>query len=790
MIRRTYNISGFDCANCAAKTENYLKKQEELESVTLDFAGDKLHIVFKDKEWSVEQILAKIKEVETDPIEISLVGEKKQYVYSIKGFDCANCAKKTEAYLNKHPKIEEAILDFAGDKLFLRFTDSPLSEKEILDIIKEVETDPIELHALENKKEKKRKIFTKDLWILLFRVIFVTAIMVVSHTLLAGHQYFWIVFALYILGIGVILYDITWKVIKHIIHKENPIDEYLLITIAAVGAFLVASLNQNSHEFMDSIMVAALFQLGKVIEGIATNKSKEAISSALDLRVETANLIVNGEVKAVSPESLKIGDLVLVATGELIPVDGVVKEGEGLVDTSSLTGEFVPVLVRDKSEVYSGCLLKSGTITIKVSREYKDSAVSKINELIANSGAKKSKADEFVTKFARWYTPIVFVSAILVGLIGGLISREWSTWAILGLKMLVVACPCAIVISVPMAYFSAVGLASKNGIVVKGTNYLDQLVEMKKLITDKTGTLTKGEFSIVKINATKDEEELLRCLYAAEYLSSHPIARAIVNDKEYDLAYQTSDFLEVAGHGVSIIYKGKKVLAGSAKLLKDEGIIFDEAKENGSVVYCAYDNEYLGYVVLSDEIKEDSKEMVELLKKEGVEVILLTGDKEENAKALAESLGIEKYHSELLPEEKTTYLEKELSNKYKTGFVGDGINDAASIKGADIGFAMGGIGSDAAVESADIVIMTDHPSKIYDSVKIAKIARHTSIFNIVAALSIKISIEIIAFVTNLFGHPEFIPMWLAVLADTGLTVLLVINSLLVLYRKIKHKVVK
>ena len=790
MIKRIYEIKGFDCANCAAKVEKYLNKQEELDEVTLDFAGDRLHITYKDKEWTVEELLAKIKEVESDPITVKLLNQSsKSKVYTIKGFDCANCAKKTENYLNKHPKIEKAVLDFAGDKLHLTFAEEVLTTEEILKIIKEVESDPIILSEDKPKKEK-RKIFTKDLLFLLLRVIFVTIIMVVSHIALSDPQYFWYVFAMYIVGIIVIIYDITWKVIKHIIAKENPIDEYLLITIASVGAFLVATFNHNSHEFMDSVMVAALFQLGKVIEGIATNKSKEAISSALDLRVEVANLLVNGEVKQVSPESLNVGDLVLVSTGDLIPVDAVVVSGDGLVDTSSLTGEFVPVEAKEKTEVYSGCLVKSGTLTLQVSKKYKDSAVSKINELISNSGAKKSKADEFVTKFARWYTPTVFIVSILVGLIGGLISTEYSTWAILGLKMLVVACPCAIVISVPMAYFSAVGLASKNGIVVKGTNYLDQLVEMKKLITDKTGTLTKGEFSIVKINSEVNEEELLEYLYAAEYLSNHPIGKAICHYQEHDLAYQTSDFLEIPGHGVSIKYKNKKVVAGSSKLLKDNGIDTPKVDEHGTIVHCAVDNKYLGYVVLSDEIKEDSKEMVDLLKREGVEVILLTGDKEENAKALANTLGIDRYHAELLPNQKTAYLEKELSKDYKTGFVGDGINDAASIKGADIGIAMGAIGSDIAVESADVVIMTDHPSKIYDVVKIAKIARHTSIFNIVAALVIKLSIELAAIITNLLGRPEIIPMWLAVLADTGLTVLLVINSLLVLYRKVKHKVVK
>lgn len=790
MIRRVYVIKGFDCANCASKTENYLNKREEIESAVIDFAADRLHVVYKNKELSVEQLLGIIAEVETDPIELSLVGQNSEKVYSIVGFDCANCAKKTENHLNKDENIESAVIDFATDRLHIVYKNKPYSIKELKKIIQEVETDEITISEIGQKKEK-RKIFTKDLWILLARIIFAVAIMVVSHVFLKEDKYFWLVFALYVLGVIVICYDVTWKVIKHIIHKENPIDEYLLITIAAVGALLVATLNHNSHEFMDSLMVVSLFQLGKVIEGIAANKSKEAISAAVDLRVDNANLIVDGTIEVVPSESLKANDIILVPTGELIPVDGVVIEGDAMVDTSSLTGEFVPVSAKEGAQVYSGCLVKSGSIKIKVTKEYKDSTVAKIIELISNSGAKKSKADEFVTKFARWYTPTIFVVSLLVGIIGGAISLDWSTWAILGLKMLVVACPCAIVISVPMAYFSAVGLASKHGIVVKGTNYLDELVNMHKLITDKTGTLTQGEFTIVKRFAMTDEQELMDALCAAEFLSNHPIAKAICKDKNLEnMPLLTANFTEIAGYGVSIMYKNELVLAGNARLLKDKGFVFDESNDSGTVVYVSKGEKYLGYVMLDDVIKEDSKEMVDLLKSENIEVILLTGDRKENAEALCQKLGIDHFKSGLLPEEKTLYLEKELSKDYRVGFVGDGINDAASIKGADIGIAMGGIGSDAAVDSADIVIMTDSPSKVYDAVKIAKTARRTSIFNIVTALTIKISIELIAIITNLLGRPEIIPMWLAVLADTGLTVLLVINSLLILYRKMKRKVVK
>ena len=786
MIRRSYEIKGFDCANCAAKTERHLNKNEAIESAVIDFAGDRLHVVYKTKELSIEEILECIKEVETDEISLTLLGEKKPKIYRIHGFDCANCATKAERHLNKHEAIESCTLDFAGDRLHVTYKSAPLTEEQLKEIIREVETDEIELTEI-SKKATKKSLFTKNMWWLLVRVVIATAIMLVSHFAF-GEENFWVVFALYIAGILIITYDVFWKVINHIIHLENPIDESLLISLSAVGAFLVAAITKNTHAFMDSLMVVTLYQIGKVIEGIATNKSKQAISAAVDLRVELAHKLVDGAVKDVAPEDLALGDLVIVTAGELIPIDGVVIEGEALVDTSSLTGEFVPVAASKNMEVYSGCLIKSGTLTLKVNKEYKDSTVNKIAELISNSGAKKSKADEFVTKFARWYTPIVFVISLLTGVIGGAITSNWKDWAILGLKMMVVACPCAIVISVPMAYFSAVGLASKNGIVVKGTNYLDKLVELRKLVTDKTGTLTEGEFKVTKVSAVKDEKELLEALYAAEYLSTHPIGRAICKDVDVDeIAKKCKNFQELAGLGVSVNYGGEIIFAGSEKLLTNKKVVFTPVEEEGSIVYVAKDGEYLGYVVLSDVVKSDALEMVSGLSKLGVETILLTGDKEKNAKALCENLGINRYHAELLPEDKTNYLEKELSKDYATGFLGDGINDAASIKGADIGLAMGGIGSDAAVDSADVVIMTDHPSKVVDAIKIAKIARHTSIFNIVVALTIKLSIELVAVITNLVGRPEVIPMWLAVLADTGMTVLLVINSLLVLYRRIKKK---
>jgi Cd2+/Zn2+-exporting ATPase len=704
--------------------------------------------------------------------------------YHITGFDCAHCALKSEKHLNKHPAINNAVIDFAKDKLFIEYKDKELTIDEILKSIAEVESDPIEI--VDATKEKKRyKIFNKDFWYTLARVLIgVTIILVCSIAL--THEQFYIQLGLYAFGIVLLTYDVTWKVILHIVHKENPIDESLLITLCTVGAFIVAIIAHEPHFFMEALMVVTLYQVGKIIEGIATNKSKEAVARAVNLRIEHAAKLVNGEIQEVSPEMLDVNDMIVVTAGEYIPVDAVVISGDGQVDTSSLTGEFVPVSAKEGMELYSGYLLKEGTLNLKVIRTYQNSAVSKIIDLISNSGAKKSKADEFVSRFAKWYTPIVFIASLLVAIIGGAVTNNWKDWVILGLKMMVVACPCAIVISVPLAYFAALGLASKNGIVFKGTNYIDELNRMEKLVTDKTGTLTKGVFEISKIVPIGVEQDfLLDVMSSVESLSNHPIGKTIAKLKKSSVL--SENFEELAGLGVCAEYKGDMVLIGNSKLLNEYEIEFEEVDENGVAVYCVYDGKYIGYLVISDEVRESSKELVSSLQNSGVDVVLLTGDKEHNTQKLCSELGIKKYYSSLLPDQKIECLEKELSNKYATGFIGDGINDAASIKRADIGFAMGAIGSDAAIESADVVIMNDEPMKVYDSIRIAKIARHTSIFNIIFALSVKIGVELAAIITSLLGKGELIPMWLAVLADTGLTVLMVINSLLILYRKIKRK---
>ena len=809
MVKKVYHISGFNCANCAAKTERHLNSKEYIESAKIDFATNKMYISYKEKAISIDELNKVIDEVEDDPLELYEEGVIKK-TYHISGFDCANCALKTEKHLNSKEKINEAKIDFATNKMYITYSGDCCSVDELLGIIQEVESDPLELREeiTSQKTKEKPVIFTKNMWFILARTIVATIITAICVFLLGKIEYNWLRFGLYAAAFLIVGYDVVWKVILHIKHRANFFDHNLLISLAAIGAFTLCAIQFTNldkygehiiHTFnngysiamdraMDAMMVIILFQIGRIIEGVATNKSKAAVMKAVELRVDTANLITNDGVRVVSPEELNIGDKILIKVGELIPVDGEVIDGEAMVDTSSLTGEFVPVRAFSGEQVYSGCLIKQGQITVLVKKKYVDSAVSKIIQMITSGGEKKSKADEFIAKFGRVYTPVVFLTSILAMVVLGLITKDWMNAVYEGLEVLVTGCPCAIVISVPLAYFAAIGLASKHGIVVKGSVFFDKLYGLKTLITDKTGTLTKGSFSIQHvITFGVKEEYLLERLKAVESFSNHPIAKAINNEqKDNKNTAKVANFKEIAGFGVEADYEKKHIVAGSSKMLKERKIEHELSKEVGTVIYVAEDNKCIGYVVLSDEVKESAERMVSLLHKQGVETVLLTGDHEDNARDIATRLGVDRYHSQLLPEEKTVYLEQEMKGEKVVAFAGDGINDAPSIIRSDVGIAMGAIGSDIAVENADVVIMNDDPLKIYDVVRISRIARHTAVFNIIFSLIVKVSIAVLVMIQD-FIPGLMIPMYVAVIADTGLTVIMVINSLLVLYRKIRHQ---
>ena len=724
----------------------------------------------------------------------------KKAIYHISGFDCANCAAKVERHLNKKENVYSAVIDFANERLFITYRGQPFTEEEILSAIKEVESDPVRLEPISTGKVKKTKLFDVKDYILIGRIVVSIILMVAARVLQfimfkdieawQTEANAWILILLYSIALVICLYDIVWDVIKNIIHLSNPIDEHLLMTVSCIGAFCIAFFKGAEPVFFDGVMVLVLFQIGELLEDVLSKKSKAAISNAVDLRADIANLVTDNKITQVKPDMLHVGDNIVVRVGEIVPVDGVVIDGEGSLDTSSLTGEPLPVDVRKESHVLSGTILKSGSITLRVEKVFADSTIYKIMELVQNSGERKSKVDKFITRFARFYTPAVFLIAIAFLVIYGAVTGDWAIAAYRSVFVLIVGCPCAIVISVPLAYFAGIGLASKLGVVVKGASYLDQLCKSGVLFIDKTGTLTYGNFEVTKLVPNGvSKQELETALLAAESRSNHPIAKAIVLHKNTaELALKQEHYEELAGYGTRTTYDGKIIYAGNHALLEKEGISAPVIEQNGTIIYVAKDGKYIGYALLQDIVRDKAKTLIKKLSSVGVKTVLLSGDTYDNVSNVSKEVGIEEFHAKLLPQEKTKYVEEAIAEQRgrKTVlFAGDGINDTPSIIRADVGFAMGGIGSDVAVENADVVIMQDHPLKIYHAIKIARKTRAVAIFNIVFAISIKVAVMILNFVL-----PEtsflyaYLPI-LDVLSDTGLTLILVANSLLLFYRKIE-----
>ena len=720
----------------------------------------------------------------------------KKVIYHISGFDCPNCAAKVERFLNKEEYIQSATIDFTNERMYLTYKDEPLDVEELKEVIKKVESDPLRIEKITQGKKNQNKIFDKEFIFNLSRIIISTLLIITGVILCHGFHIHNFVLMLILYGIAALLclYDIVIKLVLNIVHLRNPIDMNLLLTISCVGVFVLSILINTGKlspgrfdiDLMDGAMVIILYQVGELFEHIATKKSKKAISDAIDLRADSANLITDNKVVQVKPETLKVGDLILVRIGEIVPADGEIVDGQGTLDTSSLTGEPMPVDALVGMNALSGSILRSGSITIRINKVFADSTISKILELVQSSGERKAKAEKFITKFARIYTPSVFLIGILYAVIFGLITKNWAESIFSGLAILVVSCPCAIVISVPLAFFAGIGLASKRGVVIKGANYLDSLCKVGTLFIDKTGTLTYGDFKVDEyVTNGVSEEELKTSLLAAESRSNHPIAKAIcLHQNVSSLALVQEQYEEIAGLGVKTIYDGKVIFAGNVELLKSNGINVEEVEVGGTAIYVAKDGKFIGYVVLKDVVRDKAKDLVKKLNEIGIKIVLLSGDKESTVKEVADAVGIKEYYSKLLPQEKTKFVEKAIENRENNkliAFAGDGINDTPSIIRADVGFAMGGIGSDVAVENSDIVIMQDHPLKIYDSIVIAKKTRRVALFNIIFSLVVKLAV-IVLILTGAIGHAG---MLVAVLADTGLTVLMTLHSLSLIYRKIK-----
>ena len=706
---------------------------------------------------------------------------------SIEGLDCPNCAAKVERKINTLEGIKEATVDFLGKKIVVLADE--ISENELVELI-QTEVDKIEdgvkvfipkVQAGESSSEEEDtgKIKKK---LLIGGVLFVLGIFV-PKTLFIPKLVIFLVSYLVIGG------DVLLSAFKNILNGQ-VFDENFLMAIATIGAFAIG-------EYPEGVAVMLFYQLGELLQGIAVNNSRKSIVSLMDIRPDYANIKVGEGIKKVSPEEIKVGEIIVVKPGEKVPLDGKIVKGASTFDTSALTGESLPREAKAGDDVLSGFINKNGLIEIQVAKVFSESTVSKILYLMENAGSKKSKTENFITKFAKYYTPAVVITALIVAIIPPLLIQgaTFSDWIYRALIFLVVSCPCALVISIPLGFFGGIGGASRHGILIKGTNYLEVLNNLESVVMDKTGTLTKGIFKVTEVNTENNikindfqnnKTELTKPLllkYAAhiEKFSNHPIAQSIVAEYENSASKVdenvVKDFEEISGFGIKVNINNHQFLAGNSKLMDLENITFDKKENLGTAIYLAADGKYIGNILISDEVKEDSARAIKGMKENGVkEIVMLTGDNEAIGKNIAEKLGIDKVFTELLPNEKVEKLEeiyKTKSEKGKVAFVGDGINDAPVLARADLGIAMGGAGSDAAIEAADVVIMNDEPSKIVTAIKIAKKTKEIVWQNITIAFAIKI----VVMALGLFGDAT---MWEAVFADVGVALLAVLNATRVL----------
>lgn len=694
----------------------------------------------------------------------------KKYEYEIAGLDCAACANEIQEGLNKNPEIKNANVNFA--KMKLTYETDTLSKEEIEKIVQSIEPE-VELLEVNSKSkdlknEKAQKENRKKLWLHILRLV-IGAIVAGVGLYIPMPQIASTIFI--VLGYAVLLFKTVKNAVK-LLFKSKTINENLLITISCIGAYLVGKSSEG-------LMVIILYEIGKILEEKAINKTRKSISDLMDIKPEYANLKKGDEIEIVEPSEVKVGDIVVAKQGEKIPLDGVVVKGTASLNTASLTGESKPQDVDENDIVLSGSIVLEGLLEIKVTEKYENSTVSKILELVENATDKKAKTETFVNKAAKIYTPIVIGIAILVGIFLPLISNvtyggeNGSIYR--ALIFLVISCPCAIAISVPLCYFSGIGKSSKEGILIKGSDYLDELKDVKEIVFDKTGTLTKGQFGISKIEVYSDkyvENDVLKYVVWGESYSNHPIAKSIVRNAKNVETKKVENYEEITGKGIKYNIDGKTVLAGNSSLVGKEDEVAESTK-----IYLKIDDELVGAILLKDEAKHGTKEAIQALNSRGIVTKMFTGDNKKAAKQIAAELGISKFEAEMLPDQKYSELEKELE-KYKgtngkVAFVGDGINDSPVLARADVGISMGGVGSGSAIEASDIVVMTDSIDRIDCAIDISKKTSKIIKQNLIFSIGVKIVVLIL----SVFGVAN---MWEAVFADVGATLITVLNSLRIL----------
>ena len=689
--------------------------------------------------------------------------------YRLEGLDCANCAMKIEKGVQKINGVKEATVNFTSGKLTIDAEEDHLAtiEQETKKVVKELEPD---VKVTEIDKEKVSEHGNEKERNTLFRILFSLAGIALLLLFDFNEPIRLIGYLLIYLLIG---YDVVKKAVMNIV-KGKIFDENFLMSVATIGAMLIG-------EYPEAVAVMLFYQIGEYFQGLAVSHSRKSIRELMAIRPETAHVQTAEGLMTVSPEDVQIGQFVLVKPGERVPLDGTIIEGESLVDTSALTGESVPKSVYVGETVLSGFINKNKPFLVQVEKSYENSTISKLLELVENASSKKAPAENFITKFARYYTPVVVGLAVLLAVLPPIVSgAAFSEWIYRALTFLVISCPCALVISVPLSFFGGIGGASKIGVLVKGSNYLELLAQTETVVFDKTGTLTKGDFSIQTIDTKIDPKIFMQYVASAEQFSTHPIAQSVLEGYAGPLL-PTTNIQEFADEGILAEVDGQQVLAGNHKLMERFEISFPSSQEIGTLLYLAIDQSYSGYLVIADTLKEDAVDALVQLKQAGVKnTVMLTGDSKKIADHIGKQVGVDKIYSELLPEDKVQRLEEILQrNNKKTAFVGDGINDAPVLARADVGIAMGGLGSDAAIEAADVVIMNDQPSKIAEAIHLAKKTLKIVKQNIVFAIGIKI----LVLALGAFG---FASMGDAVFADVGVTVLAVLNAMRSLHVKNKR----
>ena len=689
---------------------------------------------------------------------------KEELQLTLEGLNCANCARKIEEKVGKMEGVKESNLNFTTTTLNVKLERKVKEEHAINEIKKIVEA--LEPHVKVEKKVSgktnvQRAKFEVKPTLIIGTILYLIAVIGDFKGALA--------LILFVASYLLIGGKVVLTAIKNIA-RGQLFDENFLMTVATIGAFSIS-------EYPEAVAVMLFYEIGETIQGYAVNKSRSSISSLMDIRADYANIIIDGKEKKVSPETVKVEDIILVKPGEKIPLDGIVVEGESFVDTSALTGESVPRKIAVNDEILSGGINTNGVLKVKVTKKFGESTVSRILEMVENAASKKANTEKFITKFAKVYTPIVVALAILIAVVPSIFIKDalFSTWLYRALVFLVVSCPCALVVSVPLGFFAGIGGASKKGVLVKGSNYLELLKDLETVVFDKTGTLTEGVFTVTEINTNNiQKEKLIEVAAMAESFSNHPIAISIIKEygKEIDKEV-IEEYEEIAGHGIKAVINNEEVLIGNAKLMNQFNISYNEVDSIGTVVYCAINGEFKGSIVISDKIKENADEALINLKAAGVKkTVMLTGDNKKTAEKVGEKVNIDEVHSELLPLGKVKEVEKLLSASNKNGklaFVGDGVNDAPVLARADIGIAMGGIGSDAAIEAADVVLMKDDINALVDAINVSKKTNKILWQNIIFALGVKI----IVMVLGTFGIAN---MWTAVFADVGVTIIAIINS--------------